>query len=126
MTRVQVESALSNSGNSTGEWVSLEGDFKYIVLESDKNSFINPISIQYYFSPTGDYFLTRHLYGPAREVLVSDPTPSGYSRVFHDGKYYVIAIEPGGVVDASVDDAGVYHTLSSFSVITGMFYSKQY
>jgi hypothetical protein len=120
MTRTQVESALSAKGNSTGEWISLENDFKYILMASDKGSFINARTVQFYFSDTSDYFLTRHLYGPAAEVDSGDPIPEGYGRVFHDEKYYDIAIEPGGVEDQSEDEAGVYHTLTSFSAISGM------
>lgn len=121
MTRAQVESALSATGNSTGEWISLENDFKYVLLASDKNSFVNPRTVQFYFSDNYDYFLTRHLYGPAAEVDSGDPIPDGYGRVFHDEAYYDIAIEPGGVEDASSDAAGIYHTLTSFSSITGIF-----
>ncbi len=121
MTRAQIESALTATGNSTGAWISLEYDFKYLLMESDKNSFVSPRTVQFYFSPTSDYFLTRHLYGKATLVQQSDPIPSGYGRVFHDGSYYDIAIEPGGVLDASADDAGLFHTITSFSAVSGMF-----
>lgn len=122
MTRTQVESALSAKGNSTDEWISLENDFKYILMASDKGSFIKARTVQFYFSPTGDYFLTRHLYGPAVEVESGDSIPDGFGRVFHDEKYYDIAIEPGGVDDQTGDSAGIYHTLSAFSAISGMLF----
>jgi hypothetical protein len=121
MTRTQVESALTEAGHNTDEWISLEDSFKYILMVSDKNSFINARTVQFYFSGTFDYFLTRHLYGPATEVDSGDPIPDGYGRVFHDGAYYDIAIEPGGVDDQSTDAAGTYHTLTAFSSISGMF-----
>jgi hypothetical protein len=121
MTRAQVESALTGTGNSTGEWISLENDFKYLLMGSDKNSFVSPRTVQFYFSDEYDYFLTRHLYGPAVQVESGDPIPEGYGRVFHDEEYYDIEIEPGGVEDQSDDDAGVYHTLTAFSSISGIF-----
>jgi hypothetical protein len=121
MTRTQIESALTESGNSTGEWISLGGDFRYILMRSDKNSFVTPRYVQFYFSPTYDYFLTRHLYGPTSVADPEDPIPSGFGRVFHEGTYYDIAIEPGGVTDESDDAAGTYHTLTGFSGVTGLF-----
>jgi hypothetical protein len=121
MTRDQIESVFTESGNSFDQWISLENDFRYILMESDKNSFVSPYSIQYFFSSTKDYFLTRHLTGNGTLTTLGAAIPAGYSKVFHEGEYYLFKIREGGVTDASTDAAGVYHTLTAFKSISGFF-----
>jgi hypothetical protein len=118
MTRAQIEHALDITGNSFDQWISLEYDFKYIIMKSDKNSFIFPESVQFYFSGDNDYFLTRHLIGKPTLTTQAAEIPDGYGKVFHEENYYLIRIEAGGVVDS---EAGIYHTLTAYNSVTGMF-----
>lgn len=121
MTRAQVSAALSANGNSFDTWVSLEDSFKYFVMESDKNNFVSASAVEFYFSGTNDYFLTRHIGGKPVLTELADPVPTGYTKVFHDGKYYLLKIEPGGIVDPV---AGVFHDLTAYSSISGFFKTK--
>jgi hypothetical protein len=121
MTREQIESALDAVGFSTGEWISLQDSFKYLLRHSDKNSFADDGAVQYYFSSEYDYFLTRHLTGTPTQTTLEAETPNGYAKVFRRGSYFLLKIEPGGVVDQSTDNAGIYHTLTSFASLVGFF-----
>ena len=121
MTRTQITSALSAAGFTTGQWISLGDSYKYILFESDKNSFNDDAAVQYYFSPTGDYVLIRHLMGKPVETTIGATVPAGYVKVLHDGTPYLIQIEPYGKIDASVDAAGVFHGIYSFHSIVGLF-----
>jgi hypothetical protein len=120
MTRDQIESALEPGGFNTGEWISLGDSFKYILMNSDKSFFSDDSAVQYYFSTRYDYVLTRHLIGTPQltELTVA---PAGYTKVIHDGKAYLIKIENSGTIDASLDNAGVYHNITSFESIVGLF-----
>jgi hypothetical protein len=122
MTRNQVTHALTSTANSYGVWTTLEGDFLYITLESDKNIYGQPNAVQFYFSPSADYFLVRYT-GREYPVLYTGGTiPLGYVLIVHDGKQYMVKIEDGGVEDNSPDEAGIYHEIYAFSSISGLFY----
>jgi hypothetical protein len=121
MTREQIESALDSVGFETGEWLSLQDSFKYLLRHSDKNSFADDSAVQYYFSANYDYFLTRHLRGQPELSTQSAEVPTGYVKVFRRENYFLLQIEPGGVEDQSDDDAGIYHTLTSYASLVGFF-----
>jgi hypothetical protein len=120
MIRAQIQSALTVAGFNTGEWISPADSFKYILINSDKSFFSDDSAVQYYFSTRYDYVLTRHLIGTPQltELTVA---PAGYARVLHNGKAYLIKIESSGAIDQSADNAGVYHNITSFESIVGLF-----
>jgi hypothetical protein len=121
MTRTQIEDALTVAGFNTDEWISIGDSFKYILLHSDKNSISDDSAVQYYFSSTYDYVLMRYLRGRPRLTTVEETIPAGYVKIYHEGKPYMIQIEPGGKLDESDDDAGLYHNITSFFSIVGLF-----
>jgi hypothetical protein len=51
--------------------------------------------------------------------------PTGYAKVFFRGSYYNLEVDPGGIVDASINNAGTYHVLTAFNAISGMFDIKE-
>jgi len=122
MTKAQITSVLNSTGNAFNQWITLEDDFHYFVLKSDKNNFISASAVQFYFSGTHNYFLTRHLMGRPSLSSLEASVPEGYTKVFHDGNYYLIKIEPGGVVHPTAG-IGVFHDLTAYSEISG-FYKK--
>ena len=122
MTRNQVTYALTSTANSFGVWTTLEGDFHYICLDSDKNIFCQPNAVQFYFSPSADYFLVRFTGKEIPVLYTGGVVPAGYTLIVHDGNQYKVRIEDGGVIDASADAAGVYHEIYAFSAISGIFY----
>jgi hypothetical protein len=120
MTREQIEYALDQANESTGVWTTLEDSFKYITLSSDKNIYFNnPQGVQIYFSPTSDYFLIRYTRGKPT-LYQSGDVPYGYVLVNHNLKQYLIKLESGGLVDASDDEAGLFHEIISFDSISGI------
>jgi hypothetical protein len=122
MNRVQIESALNSKGFNTGEWLSLGDSFKYILRASDKGSFTTDSAVQFFCSDIGDYILVRHFTGSPISTTELATVPAGFAKVIHDGKFYLLKIVDGGVLDQSVENAGIYHTLLSFDLITGIFY----
>lgn len=125
MTRAQVVSALASKGFTTGQWLTLDGSIGIILKGSDKSDIIQPRAVQFYFSPSSDYYLSRHTTGNAIETTSGGAVPDGYAKVFFRGSYYNLQVDAGGVVDASADAAGKYHTLTSFEAISGMFDIKE-
>ena len=122
MTRDQITYALNTASVSFGVWTTLEGDFKYIALNSDKNIYYYPQSVQLYFSPTSDYFLVRYTSRELPVLYTSGTVPAGYVLIVHDGNQYKVRLDDGGAIDASVDAAGVFHEIYSFDSIAGMFF----
>jgi hypothetical protein len=122
MTRTQVESALTSKGFNTGEWLSLGDSFKYILRASDKGSFTTDSAVQFFCSEIGDYLLVRQFTGSPVLTTELEATPAGFVKVVHEGKFYFLKLISGGILDQSADNAGVYHTLLSFDLITGIFY----
>lgn len=121
MTRAQIEDALTVAGFNTGEWVSLGDSFKYLLMHSDKNSFNDDSAVQYYFSDNYDYVLMRYLMGRPTATTELASVPSGYVKVYHNSQPYLVQVQPGGVEDGSADAAGVYHNITSFYSIVGLF-----
>jgi hypothetical protein len=121
MTRAQIESALTVAGFNTGEWISPADSFKYILINSDKSFFSDDAAVQYYFSASYDYVLTRHLNGRPELSTELATIPAGYTKVVHNGKWYLIKIEGSGAIDQSSDNAGAYHNITSFESIVGLF-----
>jgi hypothetical protein len=119
MTRAQIISAIGS--DNIGEWISLGDSFRYILFASDKNSFNDDSAVQYYFSPTFDYVLLRYLNGKPVLTTEAAEIPSGYTKVVHDGKFYLLGIESAGKIDQSEDEAGVFHGLHAFNSIVGFF-----
>jgi len=122
MTREQITHVLTSTGNDYGLWTTLEGDFKYICLESDKNIYYYPQSVQFYFSPSADYFLLRYTTRSLPLLYTEGTLPDDYVLITHNGEQYSVKLDAGGSLDYSDDDAGIYHEIYSFDGISGMFY----
>jgi len=121
MTREQIEYSLGINGFGTGSWITLENIFKYISLRNDRTIFVNPKTVQFFFSEVGDYVFIRYTEGiPIETELVV--APDGQSLVYHDGKNYLIPICSGGKIDSSDEEVGTFHDLISFECVVGLHY----
>ncbi len=122
MTQSQVSEVLTETSNSFGMWVTLEDSFRYFILESDRIFFCDAQAVQFFFSESG-YVLLRYTDG--RPIAFEGGSvPAGYALVVHDGDQYIIRIKPGGAVDQSADEAGVYHEIIGYQAISGFFQQK--
>jgi len=121
MTAAQIAYALTEKGLSFNNWYTLEDSFQYLTMNSDKNLHFYPKAVQFYFSELNEYLVLRYTHGDKIEYT-GGAVPAGYAQVqIHDDQY-LIKIEPGGITDASTDDAGVYHEIFSYDCICGMHY----
>jgi hypothetical protein len=120
MTQSQVNYILSTKGLPLNQWLTLEGTFKYMTMNSDKNLYYYPQAVQFYFSQR-NYLLVRNTTGNPT-LYTGGAVPTGSVLIPHDGKQYMVQLEKGGKIDASADAAGVYHDIISYESISGIFY----
>lgn len=120
MTTSQIEYILEQRDLDMDTWQTLHKNFKYISMNSDKNIFYYPQSIQFYFSTNG-YLLVRFTDGnPILDEGESNPPP-GYVHIYVEGKRYKVKLEAGGIGDNSVQDAGIFHEIYAFEGISGIY-----
>lgn len=119
MTQAQVNYILTTKSLPRTAWLTLEGVFKYILMNSDKVIAYFPQSAQFWFSNNG-YLLIRNTKG--NPVLKDGSIPAGFVSIPHDEKEYLVQIEPGGVIDQSVENAGVFHDIISYDSVSGMYF----
>jgi hypothetical protein len=120
MTQSQINYILDTKELPLNQWLTLEGTFKYLTMNSDKNLYYYPQSVQFYFSEN-NYLLVRNTTGTPK-LYTGGAIPSGSVLIPHDGEQYIVQLEKGGKIDASTDAAGVYHDIISYESISGIFY----
>ena len=120
MTQAQIDYILTTKGLTTNSWLTLEGVFKYMTMNSDKNLYYYPQAVQFYFSEN-NYLLIRHTIGKPT-LYTGGAVPSGYVLIPHDGNQYLVKLDKGGKIDASLEAAGVYHEIIAYESISGIFY----
>jgi hypothetical protein len=120
MEQSQVEYALDIKGVPLNEWVTLENTFRYLTMNSDKNIYYYPQAVQFYFTED-NYLLLRHTIGLPK--LYTDQTLLPRQVLIpHNGQQYIVTIDKGGRLDASGNNAGIFHEIISYESISGMFY----
>jgi len=121
MTQAQVIYSLGVSGASLGEWLTLEGIFRYISLRSDKTIFLNPKAVQVFFSNIGEYLLVRYTNEDVTKTNLITP-PDGYVFIYHNNEKYLAKLRDGGKIDNSPEEAGLYHDIIALDSISGIHY----
>jgi hypothetical protein len=113
MTQLQIDEVLDSVGVLTNEWVTLQGIFNYIILDSDRTLFCDTISAQFYFPAGEEFFLIRNSSGK--------PKPDGYVLKSNQYEYnykgipYVVSVYGGGKVYS--EEVGIYHDIISIGSI---------
>jgi DNA topoisomerase VI subunit B len=120
MNRTQIESILVDKGFTTGQWLTFEYIFRYISTVSDKNIFVAPFSVQFYFKEEGDgdFFLIRYTNKTPLIYTGQSYDDSKYVVVPISGTQYLLRLDDGGHLDV---DAGTFHDIVSFDAIVGFF-----
>lgn len=124
MTLQQVTKILTDKGLPFETWLTFEDidgnfQFTYLSSKSDKTIFIDPKSVQIWFSNLagGNYFLVRRTTG---KPIPSTGLPAdGYISVSHKGSPYHLKLERGGKVHPT---AGLFHEIIAIDALVGFMH----
>jgi len=104
MTQLQIDEVLDSVGVLKDKWVTLQGIFNYIILDSDRTLFCDAKSAQFFFPTDKEFFLIRNSSG----------------RINSEGNLE-IRISSGGKIyeeeDFNGDPVGIYHDIISIGSI---------
>jgi len=124
MTFEQIKKILDDRGLDLETWLTFENidgqfEFGYFPTSSDRTIFIDPKSVQFWFSdlPNGNYMLMRRTH---EKPIASEALPNdGYVSLSHKGASYHIKLERGGKIHPN---AGRFHEIFSLETLVGVMY----
>lgn len=117
MTTAEINTILTELGESQNSWITLEDKISMISLFNDSTIYIQPISYQFYFDSASQLLYKRITSDCVRKIKAGDAIPNGYVSIQHYGENYLMKLKPNGF---DIPNIGKAHQVVSYSCIASM------